>query len=222
MILKILLRNFVNAKYQLKKSKMKYIYCVFFAVLISCNIFKTKYVDAPIGMMIRENSHIGKDIVFIYNLDFPEKEIKNFESSFVVDRFAEGGERYGRIINGKREGVWLCGDADFDKNGKVYSKGFIWREEYFKNDLRDSIYRRFNNDGKLIYETTFKMGTGLWKEFHSNGKIYFEIQTKDGYFTDTLKLYNENGKLKEKILYIKDSLVFRKSMIIDENPTDNK
>ncbi|MFB9110533.1 hypothetical protein [Flavobacterium gyeonganense] len=42
------------------------------------------------------------------------------------------------------------------------------------------------------------MGTGLWKEVHSNGTIYFEIETKDGYFTDTLKLYNDKGRLIEK------------------------
>ncbi|MEO8255226.1 MAG: hypothetical protein ABI554_12670, partial [Flavobacterium sp.] len=68
----------------------------------------------------------------------------------------------------------------------------------------------------------FIKGTGLWKEFHENGTIYFEIQTKDGYFTDTLKLYNDKGKLIEKRFYLKDSLVYAKNLIIDENSTDNK
>ena len=153
--------------------------------------------------------------------DFPNEDLR-YGNIYNQDVFEEGGIRFGIIIEGYKEGKWLSGDADFDKIGKVYAKGGIWREEYFKHGLRDSIYRRFNNDGKLIYETTFKMGTGLWKDFHSNGKIYFEIQTKDGYFTDTLKLYNDKGILEKKLLYIKDSLVFRKNMIIDENPSDNK
>ncbi len=153
--------------------------------------------------------------------DFPNEDLR-YGNIYNQDVFEEDGIRFGIIIEGYKEGKWLSGDANFDKSGKVYAKGGIWREEYFKHGLRDSIYRRFNNDGKLIYETTFKMGTGLWKEFHSNGKIYFEIQTKDGYFTDTLKLYNENGKLKEKLLYKKDSLVYRKIFIIDDNPSDNK
>jgi antitoxin component YwqK of YwqJK toxin-antitoxin module len=154
--------------------------------------------------------------------DFPIEDSTKYVITLYEDQFVEGGMRYGKIIDGYKEGKWLSGDADFDKSGKVYAKGGIWREEYFKHGLRDSVFRQFNNDSKIIYETTFKMGTGLWKEFHSNGKIYFEIQTKDGYFTDTLKLYNEKGKLKEKLLYKKDSLVYRKNFIIDDNPSDNK
>jgi hypothetical protein len=37
-----------------------------------------------------------------------------------------------------------------------------------------------------------------------------------------LKLYNDQGKLKEKRLYIKDSLVYHENFIFDENPSDNK
>jgi hypothetical protein len=105
-----------------------------------------------------------------------------------------------------------------DSLGNVYAKGRIWREEYFKRGLRDSIFRQYGHDGKIIYETTFKRGTGLWKEFHSNGKLYFEIYTKDGYFTDTLKLYNSKGRLQEKLLYKKDSLVY--SQKFDTNIVD--
>ena len=124
------------------------------------------------------------------------------------DQFSEGGVRFGKIIDGYKEGKWLSGDADFDSSGNVYAKGGIWREEYFKHGLRDSVYRRFDGNGKVIYETTFKNGTGLWKEFHSNGTLYFEIYTKDGYFTDTLRLYDDKGKIVGKRLYIKDSLVY--------------
>ena len=199
---------------------MKYICYIFLVLLISCNLFKTKYVEDSRVTMPRKN-FISPDI-YLYNLDFPQKNIEEYRNIYVEDSFEEGGERFGRIIKGRREGKWLSGDADFDKNGKVYAKGRIWREEYFKNDLRDSIYRRFDGDGKIIYETNFKLGTGLWKEFHSNGKIYFEAYTKDGYFTDTLKLYNDKGILFEKLLYKKDSLIFKEITIIDNFPTDNK
>ena len=53
-----------------------------------------------------------------------------------------------------------------------------------------------------------KWGTGIWKEFHNNGTLYFEMHTKDGYFTDTLKLYNDKGKIIGKRLYVRDSLVY--------------
>ncbi|HEX8576607.1 MAG TPA: hypothetical protein VF677_09980 [Flavobacterium sp.] len=143
--------------------------------------------------------------------DFPSEDER---LGFVLseDAFEEGGERFGRIINGKKEGKWLSGDADFDKDGNIYVKGRIWREEYFKNGLRDSMYRRFDNNGKIIYETTFKKGTGLWKEFHSNGSLYFEMYTKDGYFTDTLRLHDDKGRIVGKKLYINDSLIYSEGL----------
>ncbi|RVU91373.1 hypothetical protein EH230_10950 [Flavobacterium columnare] len=157
---------------------------------------------------------------FLYE-DFPNEDLE-FYSLKIEEYFKEGFLRIGRIKNGYKEGAWLIGDAGFDENGNVIKKGHIWKEEYFKKGLRDSIFRQFDSKGQIIYETTFKMGTGLWKEFHNDKNIYFEAYTKDGYFTDTLKLYNEKGELFEKVLYDKDKIVFRQKMIIDDFPTDNK
>ena len=184
----------------------RYLFFSLLVLLVSCSLFKTKYVDEPPAMMVR--SGILSPNIFRYNLDFPEKNIEVYRNVDVRDNFSEGGLRFGKIIKGTREGKWLSGDAGFDKNGNVYDKGGIWREEYFKNDLRDSIFRQFDVNDKIIYETTFKMGTGLWKEFHDNGTLYFEIYTKDGYFTDTLRLHDDKGKIIGKRLYVKDSLIY--------------
>lgn len=148
--------------------------------------------------------------------DFPDENLG--ENGECEENFKEGGLRYGKIKNGYKDGAWLSGNAGFDENGNVIKKGHLWKEEYFKKGLRDSIYRKFNSKGEIIYETTFKNGTGLWKEFHSNGKIYFEAYTKDGYFTDTLKLYNDKGRLQGLRLYKKDSLIYRRDF--DTNVVD--
>jgi antitoxin component YwqK of YwqJK toxin-antitoxin module len=148
--------------------------------------------------------------------DFPNEDIKHGNLKY------SNNIRIGKILNGYKEGFWRSATYDYDTIKKTKQIKILITEEYFKRGLRDSVFRQFNNDSKIIYETTFKMGTGLWKEFHSNGKIYFEIQTKDGYFTDTLKLYDDKGVLMEKLLYKKDSLVYRENLIIDDNPTDNK
>lgn len=92
--------------------------------------------------------------------------------------------------------------------GYPRSKNYLAREEYFKNVLRDSIYRIYDKDGKVIYSTSFKNGTGIEKDFYDNGQLYYEIKAQDGYFTDTLKLYRKNGQLMQKLLYKKDSLIF--------------
>jgi hypothetical protein len=154
----------------------------------------------------------------VYYINFPNKEkigmiVNDYTCTPVEERFIEGGVRFGKTSLSKvKEGKWLSGDAGFDEKGNVYAKGGIWKEEYFKNGLRDSIFKQFDGDGKIIYETTFKMGTGLWKEFHSNGKIYFEIATKGGYFTDTLRLHDYNGNIVGKRLYLKDSLMYSEGL----------
>jgi antitoxin component YwqK of YwqJK toxin-antitoxin module len=138
--------------------------------------------------------------------DFPNEDSESGE--FYSEQFVEGGLRMGKIDNGFKEGKWLSGDVDFDSLGNVYAKGKIWREEYFKRGLRDSIYRIFNNNtDSIIYETIFRNGSGLLKDFHSNGQLYYEIETKDGYFTDTLRLYYKYGIIIEKLFYDKDSLI---------------
>lgn len=165
-------------------------------------------LEEPIKLEFTRNYNNYSNYVYE---DFPNED-KKYGNIYNEDAFAEGGQRFGKIINSYKEGKWLSGDADFDKNGNVYAKGEIWREEYFQNGLRDSIYRRFDNNGKIIYQTTFKKGTGLWKEFHSNGELYFEIYTKDGYFTDTLRLHDDKGRIVGKRLYKKDSLVYEEGL----------
>jgi antitoxin component YwqK of YwqJK toxin-antitoxin module len=133
------------------------------------------------------------------------------------------GYRKGYFKDGMQSGKWTSDRYFFyDSLGYSRSKDYLAREEYFKNGLRDSIYKIYNKEGKIIYSTFFKNGSGKEKDFYENGNLYYEIELRNGFFSDTLKLYNDKGKLKEELFYNKDSLVFRKNMIIDVNPTDNK
>ncbi len=140
-------------------------------------------------------------------IDFPGEDL-DLSNVDYEEEFAEGGHRLGRIRSGYKEGKWLSGDVSFDSLHNVIKNTGIWREEYFKNGLRDSIFRQLDGNGKIIYETTFKKGNGLWKEFHGNGALYFEMYTKNGYFADTLRLYDDEGRIVGKRLYLKDSLVY--------------
>lgn len=121
------------------------------------------------------------------------------------------GNREGYIESGIQKGKWISTRYfNNDSLGYNKSKKYIFREEYFKNGLRDSIFKIYDIDGKIIYSTAFNKGTGIEKDFHENGKLYYEIATKSGYFIDTLKLYNDKGKLIEKLFYKNDSLVYYK------------
>ena len=46
-------------------------------------------------------------------------------------------------------------------------------EECFKKGLRHGYYRIYNTVGDTIYSTYFKMGTGVEKDFHENGQLYY-------------------------------------------------
>ncbi|CAD0003106.1 toxin-antitoxin system YwqK family antitoxin [Flavobacterium salmonis] len=191
--------------------KKAIIYTVLFLLLISCHLFKKGVEEAPRvgqGMGLTETSND----TYVFE-DFPNENLEsgvNYVEENFIGRTVY--PRYGRVYSSEegnfKEGKWLSGYAGFDKKGNVYAKGGINKEEYFKQGLRDSVFRLFDSNQKVIYETTFKMGTGLWKEFHYNGKLYFEAYTRDGYFTDTLKLYNPKGELTQKRLYQKDTLIY--------------
>lgn len=179
----------------------KYYFFLFF-IILSCGIFKKK--EAKTGFVEVECLTIDNYNSNYLFKDFPNRE-RDFSGCDIRTEFVDGCIRNGKISNGYKEGKFITEACCCDNLGNLKRPS---KEEYFKHGLRDSIFREFDNDRKVIYETTFKMGTGLWKEFHGNGKIYFEAFTKDGYFTDTLRLYNKEGRIFEKRLYQKDTLVY--------------
>ena len=181
-------------------------------ILFSCKILKQDKIPLLDDQKCITHKNDINNYIFE---DFPNEDLKI--SNCEMEEFFSNkmGIRIGFISrNGVKEGYFWSA-IQGKENDETISRV---REEYFKKGLRDSIFKQFDRDGKIIYETTFKMGTGLWKEFHGNGKIYFEAYTKDGYFTDTLKLYDKRGRLESKKNYIKDSLVYNKDF--DTNVVD--
>jgi antitoxin component YwqK of YwqJK toxin-antitoxin module len=196
------------------------------------------YVNIPpiplpeIGGMIDDNAYIYINNYY-YKEKASDKNIYSLSQGIILYKsfLHNGGDYLGRqyydylgnrdgfVQNGRQIGKWISKRSfEYDSLGIKKSKDYVAREEYFKNGLHDSIYKIYDKDGKTIYSTFFKNGTGIEKDFHKNGKLYYEIATKDGYFTDTLKLYNYKGRLQEKLLYKKDSLVY--NQIFDTNVID--
>lgn len=143
--------------------------------------------------------------------DFPYED-----TTFAGNIEYKNSIREGKILNGFKEGLWVSAIFNYDTIKKNKEVERLFTREYFKHGLRDSIFKQYDANGKVIYETMFKKGTGLWKEFHANGKLYFEAYTKGGYFTDTLKLYNNKGELAEEKLYKNDSLIYHKQFNLDQ------
>lgn len=153
---------------------------------------------------------IENELIEYYDNSIDNKIYEDFpyEDTTLGNLKYKNSFREGKILNGYKEGLWLSALFKYDTITKTEKTEKIFKQEYFKHGLRDSIFRQYDSKGKIIYSTYFKMGTGLWKEFHNNGKIYFAMQTKEGYFTDTLKLYNDKGEIFQKRLYKKDNLIY--------------
>lgn len=129
----------------------------------------------------------------------------NLEKSFSY------GGRFGKYKNGIPMGEWItksAGICDKDGSFKVDSVLRIVRVEHFKDGLQDGDYKIYDRKGNIIYQTKFTKGNGLEKDYHANGQLYYEIYKENGYFTDTLKLYDTLGRLTDVLLYKGDSLVF--------------
>lgn len=84
-------------------------------------------------------------------------------------------------------------------------------EFIFKNGPREGTCKYYFNNGKLQAEIIFKAGESEVKEYHFNGALYLEEKYKNGHLISQIffdekgktvqngiiKLYYENGKLKE-------------------------
>ena len=143
-------------------------------------------------------------------LDFPYEDTMDYKYGVYKynEGFSDGGERWGIISNGYKQGKWTTGLKHYDSLDHLKSIE-IYRLEYFKDGLRDSVFRLYH-DNEVVYSTYFRNGTGLLKAFYDNDQLYYEVTTLEGYFGDTLRLYTEQGMLKEKLVFQKDSLVFHR------------
>lgn len=84
-------------------------------------------------------------------------------------------------------------------------------ELIFKNGQREGTCKYYFDNGKLQSKITFKAGESVVKEYHLSGQLYLEENYKNGrmisqkFFDEKgkpvqngiIKLYYENGKLKE-------------------------
>lgn len=64
-----------------------------------------------------------------------------------------------------------------DINGKVIEKGY-----YDEQNQRDSIWRGYDDNGKVVLESEYKNGikTGIWRMYNEKGRLIFKILYVDG------------------------------------------
>lgn len=141
---------------------------------------------------------------------------------------------FGAVIDGQinhyesyKNGLLDGESAWFSREGikllsETYSKGKLDGEQksYYENGKLKSIVKYLNgkvdgiiaydSNGKILHESIFKNGTGVWKFYWSNGKLSekgnYSSWKKDGVW----KKYREDGSLDTVLTYDKGRLLKEK------------
>lgn len=163
-------------------------------------------------------------------VDIFEKEMKN-GVAYKIGETEKFSGYFGAVIDGQidhyesyKDGLLDGESAWFSKEGKKllsekYSKGKLHGEQnsYYDNGkLKSTVkyvngringVKAYDKNGKVLHESNFKDGTGIWKFYWSNGNLSEEGKytswRKDGVW----KKYREDGSLDMTTTYDKGKLL---------------
>ena len=111
----------------------------------------------------------------------------------------------GWFSKGLKKGKWVFNESDFAKI-----------EEHYKNGVRDGEYIVYGKNDSILYQTSFKDGTGVEKIYKKNGSLYHIKHYKNGSI-DSSKLFTlhyDNGNIAEEFDFQKKT---RKAFYKDES-----
>lgn len=85
----------------------------------------------------------------------------------------------------------------------VYPNGSTMAEGFYRQQLRDSLWRYYTESGALRYEERYRMGLrhGHFRQFYSNGKIMESALWEQGRLHGRLMQYFDNGLNRSTMSY---------------------
>lgn len=118
----------------------------------------------------------------------------------------------GTYVGRRKEGLW-----------KFYSENkpsYLICEEYYHDDLRHGLSRKFYPDSTLAEKITWNAGlrTGEWLQYYPDGSICLRSEYLDGKLNGPFSYYHPNGKLQYEGKY-KDDLRYGDWMVFNEDGT---
>jgi antitoxin component YwqK of YwqJK toxin-antitoxin module len=136
-----------------------------------------------------------------------ENKKKIYEGNF-VDNIPTGKFVY-FYDNGKPWSVSFFSNNGTVTHTKMYDAAEILTAEgKYVNQKKDSVWKYYNKQGKLISDENYVNGvkTGIERVYYSSGGIVEEKQWKDGKLNGPRKKYFESGKLRYEGQYIDDKV----------------
>jgi antitoxin component YwqK of YwqJK toxin-antitoxin module len=118
----------------------------------------------------------------------------------------------GMYVARKKEGLW-----------KFYSEmkpSYLICEEYYHDDLRHGLARKFYPDSTLAEKITWNFGerTGEWIQYYPDGTVCLRAEYLDGKLNGPFSYYHPNGKLQYEGKY-KDDFRYGDWMVFNEDGT---
>jgi antitoxin component YwqK of YwqJK toxin-antitoxin module len=103
--------------------------------------------------------------------------------------------------NGLKQGQWVYTNAEKKLPG--YRDDQLVEEGYFKDNLRNGIWKKYYENGNLEWELTFvgNRPNGYAIFYYRNGKVSEEGVWKNNRWVGEYKYFHENGKLKYEWKY---------------------
>lgn len=132
--------------------------------------------------------------------------------------FSEDGllQREGEFIDGKKSGEWI----EYFPSGKMSAKGYYDNDEpsgkweyYFSSGAisgtgeymggqKNGYWKTFTDNGILVSEADFKMGTGEYREYHKSGKLKVKGSFINNKKQGLWEFYFEGGQLEGKCEFV--------------------
>ena len=89
-----------------------------------------------------------------------------------------------------------------------YPDGTIQSVYFIKNEKKQGVMKKWDEQGRLIYEGCFNEGLqeGLHREFYANEQLYTEKNYKNSLLSGVSREWYCTGEIKSKERYVKGKL----------------
>ncbi len=103
--------------------------------------------------------------------------------------YVDDGHRQGRLVDGKRDGLWIEWYAGGGRDESVYHAGVL-----------DGPNVAWHPNGALRFAGSYRDGRmdGPWRAWHENGNVRCERSYVDGRIDGTYREYHPNGAVAEE------------------------